>query len=274
MISVGVIACLYGQPELLNNCLSPWFELKKELNIKIGAVHGLFKENYELGVKDNDKETLFKLLSAYEKGLIDYLFAQSLDEPIKYRTEAELRDKGLKFCLNENVDYVFLLDIDEKYSKDEIRALVNYIQLPDNKFYDWFRINFKNYVFSGKEWIDGFKPPRIFKVKTGNNNCCILDSFFWDNDVRYKIGNRLVSYETLPSKEISKRIAHIKHLTWLNNEKSHLKVLYHEKHFGPPKGFGCSYKWDEEKKTLAFNLDYYKKTGQSLPEIHVDTDNV
>ena len=51
-------------------------------------------------------------------------------------------------------------------------------------------------------------------------------------------------------------------MTWLH-ENGEEKVKYHKKHFG-----GCSYIWDEKRKELSLDIDYYDRMGYKRPIIH------
>lgn len=269
MNKMGVIFCCYGNPEYVKDCILPWINLKQKYNIKIAAVHGQFKEYHDMGIPDDDKDTMFKLMRIYNTGLIDHLFIKSIDEGIGgevYKTESELRDECLQALLKDGVDYVWLLDLDEFYTEKQIETIIEYINREDNLFYTWFSIPFKNYLFDGKQWVSGFCPPRIFRANN-YNNLYKLDKFYWDNDIQYLgyLDTVDISYKDLPNKSIPENLLSqgIKHLTWLhsNGEK---KCAYQEKHFN---GI-CSYKFDKEKGELYLNPDYYK--DKPYPTIHKD----
>ena len=158
-----------------------------------------------------------------------------------------------------NCDVIWMVDADEFYSLEDIKNIVNFIN--ENPNYCWYSINFKNYIFDGKQWIDGFCPPRIFKSKFDS---MVIDSFFWDNDIAYQKNNEFINYKKLLSLEIPKQIAHIKHMTWLH-ENGKLKYEYQIKHFGH-----CGYKWNYESNELEFNSDFYLKINQELPKINYE----
>ena len=87
-----------------------------------------------------------------------------------------------------------------------------------------------------------------------------LDKMFWDNDVYYEGG---IPQTKLPLLEIPRDVAHVKHLTWLSNEKSKKKYEYNLKHIGV-----CSYKWDYDNDKLIFDEEYYK--DKEMPTIYED----
>ena len=130
----------------------------------------------------------------------------------------------------------------------------------NNPFTTWFKIHFKNYVIDKNHYITDFCPPRIFRTES-------IAEFFYDNDcLYYTDGGGKVSYLNFPSMTVPKNIAFVKHYTWLDNERSKQKCEYQEKHFAH--GAGCSFKW--ENSHLTWNLEYFKKTGTSIPEIYQD----
>lgn len=267
MKSLGIIYCCYGNPDYVSPCLEPWLKLKEELNIKIAGVHGQFKEYHDLGMEDNDFDTYQRLVNLKFENKLDFLYCQKsfsfdIDQKIEYKTEAEIRDIGLKYLLGQNVEYVILLDNDEFYTEQNIRNIVNYVD--KNPFIDWFSINFKNYVFDGKCWIDGFCPPRIFKVDNSKHR---ISDIYWDNDINYRAKSTgdIFSYKSFSNKQISRNIAHIKHLTWLHTNGKE-KYEYQMKHFGH-----CGYKWNYETNTLEFNQEFHKKHGIPIPELNYDS---
>lgn len=289
MNKIGIIFCAYGNPDYVQPCLDPWIKLKEKYNISIAAVHGQFKEYHDNGIEDKDYETQLKLKDLEWNKNIDCLYLQNdynvfwpdhLNQT-KYETESEIRNKGLKYLLEEKCDIIWLLDLDEFYTEEQIENIVNYIKLPASQLYTWFSINFKNYILNGKQWVDDFCPPRIFRVNCGK---FLLERFYYDNDLFYRIKETIVGdlpgyyngpiegtpiplyqrHWAIAGNKISKHIAHIKHLTWLHSNGKN-KVLYQLKHFGH-----CSYKWNEEKNELEIDLDFYRKNGLDLPIIYKD----
>jgi hypothetical protein len=261
-MNIGIIYCVYGNPDYVNDCLQSWIEARKDHNIKIAAVHGQFKEYHDLGIEDFDITTQLALKEKYYDNKIDFLYIQNEnDENNIYQTEAEIRDRALKYLLRENVDYVIFLDNDEFYTRENIDNIINYIN--QNNLIGWFSINFKNYVLDAKCWVDGFCPPRVFKVNLITHR---LSGIYWDNDCEYqdkKTGDK-ISYKSFATKPIPKSVAHIKHLTWLHSNGK-LKYEYQMRHFGH-----CGYKWNYETNQLEFNLEFHKKHNIPIPELNYD----
>lgn len=243
----GIIYCAYNNLILTKQSLPIWVEAaKKNSNIIIAAVSVPFYEYKNIPII-NDGTTKF-IKDIDKQGLIDVCF----DNP-KFIKEADARNLPLFYLLSKDVDYVFIADSDEIYTLKEIDNILKFVE--DNSNIDCFQINFKNYIFDGKSWLDKFHPDRIFKVNVYGG----LRNFYWDNDVKYEDGrtHKQTNVEIIPE-----NIAHVKHITWLH-EGGKQKVEYQLKHFG-----SCSYKWNEQKKQLELDIEYYKKHGYEIPTIH------
>lgn len=241
----GIIYCGYNNLELTKQSLPVWIEASKERDIKIAAVSVPFAE-YKQITNFNDGTTQY-IKQLDKQGLIDVCF----DNPT-FIKEADARNLCLFYLLSKEMDYIFIVDSDELYTKQQIFNILNYVE--ENKQIDCFEINLKNYIFDGKSWIDGFHPFRIFKTKCYGG----LRNFFYDNDVVYNDG---VIHKQTKTALIPKEVAHIKHITWLNKDGKQ-KVQYHLKHFGD-----CSYKWNEQLQTLEIDFDYYKRHNYQIPII-------
>lgn len=267
-MKIGLLACLYGQPEYLEPCLRPWIEAKNQFNLIISAVHGQFIEYSQNGIPDNDRETLKFLLEIKEYS--DYLYIQNnywqrRPEQYTYATEAKLRNEALKPLLEQGCDLVYLLDLDEFYTNKQITKIFDFIDKDDNQFFAWFSTPMKNYIFDGKQYINGFCPPRAFRTKIGS---CKLTGIYFDNDCEYINGlGQKIDYKTMPSRAIPQKLINggIKHMTW-THENGASKEAYQRKHFN---GI-CSYKFNHETKKLEFDLEHYRKYSLPLPEIHYD----
>lgn len=247
MKKIGIIFAAYNCAETFNEFISPWnkFPFCK-------SICSIPFKNFPL--KDN-KETLEKIKKHFHENQIF-----TSDEPL---LEAEARDKCLQYLLsNDELEFVWIVDSDEYYTEEEILRICDFIYR--NRTAEWFSLNFKNYVFDGTVWIDGFCPPRIFRVKT-LDGLAKINKFYFDNDINYKtfFTNQILDYKTLPSINTPKKIAHIKHMTWLHSNGQE-KVEYQNKHFG---GI-CSYKWNKKKKKLQFNNEYFRKYNKEKPELN------
>ena len=248
-MKIGIIYCAYNTEDYILETISPWIKAKNKFDINISCVSLPFEEYLELDqTQDKTTEILIDLL---KQGKIDSLYT----EP-KYVKENTARNFCLFNLLDKKCDLIFLVDSDEFYNLYQIESILKYVE--KNNQYDCYEIHLKNYVFDGKTWVDGFHPFRIFR----NDRNMGINEFYWDNDLLFNNGktHKQSNYVTIP-----KEIAHIKHMTWLNNEKSKLKIQYNLKHFG-----GCSYKCNKEKNGLEFDLNYYDRCGYERPKIYKD----
>lgn len=249
MRKLGIILSAYGLEEYVKPCLSSWIKF----DIPIACSSFQF-ENFE-------KQSNTACISELKKLLPEQCIFHDENKSFK---EHEARNIPLDYLKNNtDIDTVLILDIDEFYTEKEIENLLKFINSEDFSWVAWAKINFKNYIFDEKSWTDDFCPPRIFKIKYQDY---ILDKFYWDNDILYTNKNGTsIDYKQLSSIVLPKNNIHIKHMTWLNNERSKNKIEYQEKHFG-----ACSYKWDYLKKSVEINKDFYKKSGQIPPTIYND----
>lgn len=238
-MKLGIVFCAYNEKEYVLESVNAFIEAKKRHNIVIADVSIPFKEYNKTEYSILEDGTVKIIIDLANQGLIDKVFI----EP-KFILESEVRNLALEYLKEQKCDYIFIVDADELYSQEDIDKIVNFIKF--NNLIDCFKINFKNYIFDGNEWIDGFCPFRIFRTLASGG----IKEFYWDNDVIFHSGKK---HEELSTIIIPKNISHIKHMTWVNN-KGKRKVEYQMKHFGL-----CSYKWNEKKQTLEFNEEYYNK---------------
>jgi hypothetical protein len=254
-MKIGVILLAYNTSEYVDECLSSWVKLKSKYDITIGCVNGMFKEYIELGIEpEKNKSTLKKLIN-YD---IDYLISTS---------ENKLVDENFSrnFILNlveKETDIVWILDCDEFYTEYDIENIVNYInQTPE---FDWYAINFKNYTFTEKTFIDGFCPPRIFRTDRNGG----INEFYFDNHILYNDGN---IFETKPNKSIPRNIAWVEHYSWLNKDlTSQEKIKYQNQRFGGE----CAFKWNEDTKSLELIKEFYYNRNIEPPILHEVIDNL
>lgn len=246
----GIIYLGYNNFKYVKESILPWITLKymyPEM-FYISAVSIPFAEY-------KDENIICDKTTEFLKSLEEAKFINSCFDKPKYIKENEARNLGLFDLLKHDVDYIMLVDSDEIYKLDEIEKIINFIKNNDS---DAYKINLKNYIFDGKSYLDEFCPPRIFKTKINNG----LNSFYWDNEVIYNNykTDKNINFITIP-----KEVAFIKHMTWLH-ENGKEKVNYHQKHFG-----GCSYVWNEEKKELCLDLEYYDRMGYKRPIVYKES---
>jgi hypothetical protein len=254
-MKIGLLCCFFDCEEMLYEVIHPWLQAKDDGNdMSIAVSYGMFKEYKEFGYEDNDEKTLDLIRGG---NWHDFLYVQPKDV---LQTEAEIRNHSLQKLLEEKCDIIILLDGDEVFTLEEVENIIRFVE--DNEFITWFDIEFKNLTFSGNTYTKGFRPPRVFRVNSGDFK---LDSIYWDNDMSYlsKDGNK-ITYKDLSKKSISTDLVNPLHHTWLNNERSRKKIQYQEEHF--KNGAGCSFKWSENG--LEWDEEYFIKTGREKPELH------
>ena len=142
----GIIYCGYNNINLAKQSLPVWIEASKKMSLKLAAVSIPFLE-YKNITDKNDGTTEY-IRQASRDGLLDVCF----DNP-KYIKEADARNLCLFYLLSKECDYIFLADSDEIYTLEDIEKIINYVK--NNQEIDCFEIQFKNYIFDGKTWIDG-----------------------------------------------------------------------------------------------------------------------
>lgn len=262
-MKIGILACGRDFAKEAPKVFEAWKAVKKEnqdFELIVSGVHACFSEWHELGQPILSTDNSHDLLQ-------DELFCCSsiLGTPL---SEAEARNQALYPLLDLGCDYIWLLDLsDEFYTVENIKKIFNYV-LKYKDFCHIFKINFKNYFQTEDQWISGFCPPRIWEVNIKDEfDKYRISHFSWDNDVIYTDSKGAeFSDKRFPAKEIPKFIAHVKHHSWLSNERSKLKVQYQNLHF---KGI-CSYIWNEAENKIEFNKDYYIKNRIPIPIINKD----
>lgn len=251
-MKIGVIVVGHECETYLQESLNSWITTKKENlhDIYISVVHALFEPNQDFGMNVDSKDLTETILEHhYENGNIDE-YTKFLN-PVN---EWTARNEALTNLKKYDCDLYWILDLDELYTKDQIYKIIDFVRR--DKFSAWFSINFKNHVFDGTKWIDGFCPPRIFNNRLYGG----VKEFYYDNDIHFE----LLNYKVLSNREIPRSIAHIKHMTWLhsNGEK---KVRYQKARWGED---GCSYSFIDGQ--LCFNESFYKKHNLQYPLLHSD----
>lgn len=258
-MKIGISAIGYECAEHLDSVLKPWIECKNKYKedggdeFYISVSHGLFPETYQLGFPIHSTDGTIERLKQYESlGDIDYL--QVLESPT---FEKDIRNSTLPFLLCQDIDILWLLDLqDEIYTTSQIYNILNYVE---NSPHDWFKINFKNYVFDHGTYIDDFVAPRIWKNYTNQG----INKFYYDNEILFNNGRHA---KELPHSMIPRDIGFIKHLSWVGS-KDYLtrKINFQKIHYGT-----CSYRWDDNINALSFNEEYYFKTNKKMPIIYKD----
>ena len=253
MIKIGLIFCAYNNIDTINQCLKPWAEAKHSIeNVEfiyscISVPFQAYQEMYIIEDATIDK--------VKDSGIMDVHFT----EP-KYIQETEARGMCLDYLINRECDWIMQFDGDELITLDQIRHITNALLNSNGKF-AWYRLSYKNYINDDKHYLNElFCPARIFKVKFPPFT---LDSFKDDNDCCYKYGAGLISNLSLKSTTIN---LGIKHLTWLDNNRSKNKIEYQKN-----RGWQCSYKWDQELGKVEIDNEYYIRKNLPTPTILLDS---
>lgn len=253
-MKISVIAVGYQcQPEVLNQVLSPWIELKQSEDVTICAVSALFKERWDRGETYMNGDMAQHLINS------DLIIDKYIEvkHPI---LDFESRNFAWNYLKNTNPDIVWQLDLfDEYYNLDQIKNAIQFIK--NNEFVEYFRVNFKNYF--GKEgsatYVDDFCPTRVINNRVNGG----LKSFYWDNEVVFENGVRTPNCSNL---SIPKNKLFPKHLSWVGD-----KVFLEQKIDYQHRALGhCSYKYNVEKDALEFNDEFYKKNNLIKPVVYND----
>jgi hypothetical protein len=254
-VKIGLAGIGYECGEHLPEVLQPWFDLRTygPCEVSISLAYGIFPEVYALSqnnweARDDSLESLQDYLAQKK---IDALFVSP--QP---RYEWDLRTSTLPFLVERQIDLLWLLDLqDEIYSVGEICRILEFIEGQRDMM--WFRINFKNYVFTFDSYVEDFVVPRIWRARIPARLRC----FHYDNSVTYEDGQK---QESLPHCTIPRSVAFPKHLSWVGSpDYLKRKIEYQKLHFGI-----CSYEWNQGTDSLQFNHDYYRRFGKQIPTVY------
>lgn len=249
----GIIFCAYNTADLLLISLPPWIAARRASlgghQFKICAVCCPFEGfNHE----DPVDNTLEVLRTHFVRGEIDHIVVSSV--PV---SEVKARGEALKWLVGEGgVDYLWQVDNDEQFTEQDIFNVAQYVQ--DHRHVPWFRVSYRNLVFDTSHYLaEHFTPARIHRVDAGQG---LRATGFWDdNNVLYPPYRDV----QLASITIPARVAAPLHYSWLNNNRSRLKIQYQIEGRKWP---SCSFRWDE-KLGLCFNEAHFAARGEPLPEV-------
>lgn len=249
---IGLILAQHNEIEFLKDCLDPWINYRKPNPLLIAALDVCFAENGTGGSTDGSAE----LLQNYKTSLL----IDKYEQLVNGLKEHEARNVALKWLLEQGVELIISIGADEVFSLSQINEIFNYVE-KDN-LTALFKIHYKNYVGDKQHYVLGFKPNRVWRV---SYNGWKLKELNFDDDAVYEKDGQIVSDKSFPTKVIPG--VFVRHLTWLNGERSENKIIYQEKRWGKD---SCSYKIDPISKQVSLNDKYYKITCQSKPEVLSD----
>lgn len=244
-LNIAVIYCGYNQLDNVRSTLTFWNNLKlHNANFTVNVISVPFLEYKNIPVVLDGTE---EFITSLKKSNIDKV----LLEP-KYVIEAVARTKCLESFDTKDIDFFWQVDSDEYYTESDVVNILNYLQSTPHVSY---ALNFKNYIFDGKHYLDDCLGTKINRVRGYK-----LASFVDDTQISY-LGIGLVKPHTIP-----KDVAWIKHITWLHKDGKQ-KVEYQLKHFGD-----CSYRWNSDKNELEIDFDYYRRYGYTVPNVLKDNE--
>jgi hypothetical protein len=254
---IGLLFTVYNCEKYLKEVLDAWFSAKDDLDIVIAANSGMFSDYHKLGIPYRNKETL-EILSEYE---IDFLITTKGNNLLG---EDESRNLCLNYLKKQQCDLIWVVDGDEKYTKEQILNIINCINnTPD---YESYQVNFKNLTIQENLFLD-YTHTRIFRTDRHNG----IDSFYFDNQFVYNDGTLSESSKIF---EIPKSVAHIVHYTWLSDDsRTKDKILYQRLRYCGPDGqlpveHRCTYEWNDEKDKLQFSQEFHIGRGLEIPCLH------
>lgn len=236
--------------------LSPWIKARESKlgghEFVICAISMPFVGFPHEGQTDGTQEMLRR---AANSGQIDHLIIS--DQPAR---ETEARGQALRWLTTpttqaiapydlNGVDYIWQVDADEAYTESDILGAANFVR--SNGFITWFRIPFRNLVFTENQWLaEPFSPPRIHKTTAFVKPRYCVHSFCDDNNIAYSGGvtRDIVPDTNFAHQTIPYTLCNPKHYTWLNNQRSRKKVAYQK-----ARGWNCSFEWDDARGGLIFN---------------------
>lgn len=254
-MKIGLIFSAFNSEKYIDECLSPWMNLKDKLDITISCTSNMYRDYLNYGINPDNFGTLRKLIN-YK---LDYLMTSNGNI---YFDENESKNTSLNL-LKDKCDIVWILDADEIYTEKQILDIVEFVK---NNPHDWFSVNFKNYTLTDKLWMDGFCPPRIFRTNRYDG----IKQFYFDNHIEYNNGDR---FDNKLSTSIPRNIAWVTHYSWLSDDsRSQHKIVYQNQRFAGEDGVRCAFSLENDK--LVFNQKFYYSRGLSTPVLHETIDNL
>lgn len=236
---IGIIFCGYGTVDLIDRSLSPWLSLRMnpDYDIKICAVSVKFA-----GFEGEDDGTCGRLHWYKENREIDYLLHGMCNIP-----ETQARGMALTYLKQQGCDIIVQFDSDEVTDTESLKRMLVFVN--QNPWTQWFRFSYRNLVLNESTWLaEPFTPPRVHRVIAPNGYSA--HSFSGDNDICYShhIVRNLMPQDAFASQVIPPQVFSPLHYSWLNNERSRLKVLYQNRRWNH-----CSFSWDDSQGGLIFN---------------------
>jgi hypothetical protein len=253
-MKIGIIFTAYNCDGYIERVLSPWVELRDELNLVLTANSGMFSDYVKLGFKEKNDFTLKQLV----KSKLDFLVTTSGKHLLD---EDSSRSLCLDYLKKQKCDLVWAVDGDEIYTKEDIRNVIDYIKA--NSEYDVYGIQFKNYTLKYPLYTKGFYRQTIYWSDRQEG----LSHFHFDVFMTFNNGKRLEDLDNVTI--IPKEVAYIDHYSWLSNDsRSAEKVLYQNQRYTwtGPEGKRCSFSVEDDE--LVFNKLFWEYRNVEIPILH------
>lgn len=246
-MKIGIIYCSYATEEYTKESISPWLN---DDRFEIAAISYPF-----IGFPKLDNENNLEILKEIQSENSNFKLFNGEEQ----KKEIEARQIALDYLFTKNINAIWIVDSDEFYTSDQIEECIKYVE--KEKFITLFYIPFKNYFKDEEHFLkDLFIPPRIYRTNYSKYH---LHQFYEDNDINYSSDGEILNIGRIPSSKIP--LSHpVKHYSWLDNERSKLKIQYQEQRWGGNLE-GCSYKWGDNG--IEINEKFYQERGLAIPEI-------
>ena len=254
MFKIGVLFTVYNCEEYLTDSLNPWFELKEKYDIIFASNSGMFVDYLNLNLPYRNEETL-NILNSYD---LDF---SVITKGKHLLGEDESRNMCLDYLKKKNCDFIWVVDGDEVYTKNQIINILEFVMKNPN--YDYYSVNFKNLTIYKNLFLD-YTHERIFRTNRHGG----IDKFYFDNRFLYNDGTDSLSAMGI---EIPKSVAHITHNSWLSYDSRTLdKITYQRfRYCGPtgdlPEDCRCTFEWDSVNDRLKFSENFHTCRGVEIP---------
>jgi hypothetical protein len=256
---IGITAIGYECAEHIDKVFNPWMEVEAGAvsdlieSVHISVAHGCFNETYKIGYPISSTDGTIKRFQELENsGFIDKF--NLFDEP---DWEYEFWNSNLEFLFSKNINLLMMLNMDEVWTVEEIRGALEYINKTQEA--DYFKVNFKNLVINEHTYVKDFIVPRFWRTNRNGG----IRGFHFDDELTFANGK---TDKTAPFKVIPVESVFPRHYSWVGSEEFlQRKIAFQHAHYKT-----CSYAWDENKKQLILNEDYYRMTGKPKPQLFLE----
>ena len=248
---IGILLTCYNCADYVDDCLAPWINLKEKFNFIIACNSGMFRDYFDLGISENNQETLEKLI----KHKLDFLVTTSgrnlLDEDSS-------RNLCLDFLVKQDCDLLIYLDGDEIYTEDQIIRVLDFVQT--NPSFDQYGIFFKNHTIKKGLFLNNFLRKSIYWMKRYGG----IQRFYFDSDFVYNDPN--ADYSNTVA--IPREVAFIEHYSWISDDpRTKIKITYQNRRYVGasgdfPENMRCAFRWNEQRDFLEFNPDFWENNGR------------